>query len=618
MSYSNYLKRFSITAEIDGVEITFPDLELKTGNYSCGDFRLQIKAGTVLDLNLQKEDNSEFEIQSLKYSFCANLKNFSKLIVPDCGRYYHRYFIPLLSWGKSRVMVNGNHGTPFVAFLNHFNEVNLAVGIIGEPIETSFTISSPGRTSKNTLAVFDGRLIFDFERPINGFRMGKTTALQESLYITESSKTWFHALREYGQEYYNLHPPEFEIRENAFNPTWCSWVPWNSDDLTADLILRQAEQCKELGIKSLMIDDGWFGPGCDSEITASSLGDYDPDPRKFPDMKGLVKKIKELGIEPIIWTAPLAVSPDAKIKKDVEHLLMKTDEGLWIGPNMFHNLCPSSPEARAIILKTTRKLLDLGFDGIKADLYNNISATPCRGEHAHDCPTVTRGIMRLMKELWEDMKSYRPSALMEIKVNYGNMRSAQYGSMVRGGDSPYDNINNFYNLAYMRAFVPIVHNDYLSWTIAEEDRDLAILIMKMITLGVPTFSVDLKTLPEGHRRILKRWLKFYTRHLPIFKTGIYEPQTGELFAWQIENETEALYSLLNESREIEIKLKKHLTIMNGTKYDEIYIRTGKEAKYNLKTFNYYLDLTDEREITLKDKTSLPIPSAGIVELEKTP
>lgn len=616
MPYGKYLKTFSVLAKTDNTEIAFEKLSLKSGAYSNSGFQLKIKAGQVIGLNLKRSDGKEFEIKSLKYSFQSNLKNFSRLIVPDCGRYYHRYFVPLLSWGRSVKMVNGNHGTPFAAFLNHFHEVCLAVGIIGEPVETSFTITSPGRTSKNTLAVFDGQLIFGFERPVAGFSMGKMGEFNESLYVTERGKTWFHALREYGRAYYGVYPPKFEIQDSAFNPTWCSWVPWNSDDLTTELIIKQAEHCKELGIKSLIIDDGWFGPGCDSELTESYMGDWLPDPAKFPNLSVVAKKLKELGIEPIIWVAPLAVSPNAKVKKSVEHLLMKTDKGLWIGPNMFHNLCPCNPEARKFILEKVRGLLDMGFDGVKADLYNNISETPCLADHKHDCPTTTRGIMRLMKELWEDMKAYKPRSIMEVKVNYANMRSAQYGSMSRGGDSPYDNMNNFYNLAYMRAFTPIVHNDYLSWTADEDDRDLAILIMKMITLGVPTFSVDLAALTKGHRRIVKNWLDFYQKHLHVLRNGSYEPQTGELFVWQCETKDEGFYSVLNESLELAIKDKKMITIMNGTKHEEVLIRVKHGGRYRIKRYNHYLSQTGELKILLKDKMLLPVPCGGVVEMEK--
>ncbi|SEH26520.1 alpha-galactosidase [Rhizobium sp. NFR12] len=69
----------------------------------------------------------------------------------------------------------------------------------------------------------------------------------------------------------------------------------------------QASAAAALGIERFVLDDGWFGKRDDD---TTSLGDWDIDPRKYPDgLKPLVDHVTGLGMQFGIWFEPEMVNP---------------------------------------------------------------------------------------------------------------------------------------------------------------------------------------------------------------------------------------------------------------------------------------------------------------------
>src|ERR1035437_1344449 len=138
---------------VDGTDIKFTGISWKAGRQEVDGHVLEIKTTKTLDFKVTRLDGKEMDISKVDFDFDLPLKNFNRFIVPDCGRYYDRYFLPLLSWGRTISNVGGNQGNPFAPFLHHHDEVILAVGAVGKMLEVGFTVTSPGRSVRNTLVV---------------------------------------------------------------------------------------------------------------------------------------------------------------------------------------------------------------------------------------------------------------------------------------------------------------------------------------------------------------------------------------------------------------------------------------------------------------------------------
>jgi alpha-galactosidase len=81
----------------------------------------------------------------------------------------------------------------------------------------------------------------------------------------------------------------------------------NYFDHQLDSLKAQATAAAALGIERFVLDDGWFGKRDDD---TTSLGDWDIDPRKYPDgLKPLVDHVTGLGMQFGIWFEPEMVNP---------------------------------------------------------------------------------------------------------------------------------------------------------------------------------------------------------------------------------------------------------------------------------------------------------------------
>lgn len=81
----------------------------------------------------------------------------------------------------------------------------------------------------------------------------------------------------------------------------------NYFDHQLDSLQAQASAAEALGIERFVLDDGWFGKRDDD---TTSLGDWDIDPRKYPDgLKQLVDHVTSLGMQFGIWFEPEMVNP---------------------------------------------------------------------------------------------------------------------------------------------------------------------------------------------------------------------------------------------------------------------------------------------------------------------
>ena len=104
----------------------------------------------------------------------------------------------------------------------------------------------------------------------------------------------------------NIMPETRTVRPVQLN----SWeaVYFNVSEAEA---IRLAKGAAELGVERFVLDDGWFLKRSNDR---SSLGDWIPDPDKFPNgLKPVSDACADLGIEFGLWMEPEMVSPDSDL-----------------------------------------------------------------------------------------------------------------------------------------------------------------------------------------------------------------------------------------------------------------------------------------------------------------
>jgi len=170
--------------------------------------------------------------------------------------------------------------------------------------------------------------------------------------------------------------------EAAFAPVWCAWG--YGRDFTREQVLATLPKVRGLGFGWAVIDDGW----------QTNEGDWRLDPRKFPrgqeDMRAFVRAIKDAGLRPRLWLAPLAADPGSDILHDHPDMLLLDKNGSvqkiswW---NAFTQ-CPAYRPTVDYYVALVKKIVgDWGFDGIKFDGQYLNAVAPCYNPaHQHARP----------------------------------------------------------------------------------------------------------------------------------------------------------------------------------------------------------------------------------------
>lgn len=136
--------------------------------------------------------------------------------------------------------------------------------------------------------------------------------------------------------------------------------------------IKLAELAAEMGVELFVMDDGWFaGRNKDN----AGLGDWWPDPKKFPNGLGpLVKRVNELGMDFGLWVEPEMVNPNSELYRAHPDWVIHfpTRERSLLRDQLILNLGRSDVQ-NYIIEKIDTLLSDYNIKFIKWDMNRNVS-----------------------------------------------------------------------------------------------------------------------------------------------------------------------------------------------------------------------------------------------------
>ncbi len=175
------------------------------------------------------------------------------------------------------------------------------------------------------------------------------------------------AIRYFGQ----LQLPKSRVKtrvKNGVPPAsgrviWFSW-PAYGKTITQKKLEQELPHLQATGIDTVILDDGW-------ELL---WGDWQPQLKKFPDLKKLAQQIKQHHLKPGIWVAPFCVSSYSKTAKTHPEWLKHDQAGRPIRWQKFWRLPPDpltldlhQKKVRRYLITQLIKLGKLGFELFKLD-----------------------------------------------------------------------------------------------------------------------------------------------------------------------------------------------------------------------------------------------------------
>lgn len=403
------------------------------------------------------------------------------------------------------------------------------------------------------------------------------------------------------------------MNRDAFAPIWCSWVDWDSKDINTEMLLENIREGVSLGIQNFIIDDGWYGNGLDSNYDVEmDIGDWEPDKSKIPNMKYLVDETHKLGARLIIWCAPHAVAKNSKAFKSNKYLLLGDSNGNPVmNEPRYYSYCLCCKESRQAVVDICVELLNKwDFDGAKYDLFNWIPSIKCENpSHNHDITSAIEGLELTLKDIYERTKKIKPSHIIELKQNYGTPFFTEYGSLMRAGDSPFDDQTNFQRTLHIQGYTVKALNDYQSFTEYDSPADVAISIIKMMAVGVPAYGVNFKKLYSATKLVIKHYNDIFSKNIDIFmkQREIIFPDNSVILA---RNTHDCFYFILVEGKVFELNYAG--IVFNGTHSSEMILKNT-IGIVRTSIYNSFGKLILERQID-KGIVCVEVPSGGMMKV----
>ena len=325
------------------------------------------------------------------------------------------------------------------------------------------------------------------------------------------------------------------VPESAFDPLYSTWYAYLQDVHAAELE-KEARIAASLGMKTMILDDGW--QKVESRTFYSATGDWMPVASRFPDMKAHVDAVHRAGLKYMLWLAVPYIGDEAKCYPRFKGMLLKGgDTGL---------LDPRFPEVREYLLSTYERVVgEWGFDGVKLDFIDSFvlpEKDPAVEQNfaGRDYRSLPEAVDRLMRDVVARLRKIKPDVLIEFRQSYMGPAIRQYGNMIRAADCPADPCANRKRIADLRltSGQTAVHADMLVWSRDETPEGAALPILNALFSTIQ-YSMILERLSGAHRDVIRSWLSFSQAHRDTLLKGDFRPHHPENGYTWIEAESAA-------------------------------------------------------------------------------
>lgn len=421
---------------------------------------------------------------------------------PGMGDIHGLYF----DWGKKIIKSRLASWMPLQQLIsrNGKNNITIAVSDVDTPIEigtgvceedatmdcevTFFTVPTAPRTEYSAIIRLDTEKLPYYDSIYNVTNWWENECGYKSAFVPESAKEPMDSL------WYSFH-----------------------QNLDKEKIIKECEFSSQLGMKTVIIDDGWQTD--DNNRGYAYCGDWAVAPKKMGDMKTLVENIHKTGMKIMLWySVPFMGIHCEKYEEFKNMLLDKSGD-----EKTFFALDPRYKKVRNYLVNIyTTAVKEWNLDGLKLDFIDSfyLKGKSLESDPARDYPSLEDAIHALMSEVKSRLTEINPDILIEFRQSYVGPSIRKYGNMLRVGDCPCDILKNRFNVVNLRytSGKTAVHSDMIMWN-TEDTVENAALQFTSILYSVPQISMLIDTLPQDHYEMLKFYISFWKEWKTVLLDG---------------------------------------------------------------------------------------------------
>lgn len=342
-----------------------------------------------------------------------------------------------------------------------------------------------------------------------------------------------------------LIPEQFSQQER---PILLNTWEANYFDLSAEALLTQARQAKELGIELFVLDDGWFGKRNDD---TSSLGDWSENREKLPQgLSSLAREIRQMGLKFGIWFEPEMVSKESELfRQHPDWALHVSDYPMTEGRRQLV-LDLSRKEVQDYLIDQLGKQLAIGqIDYVKWDMNRHLTEVgntllPA-DQHKESHHRYVLGLYRVIKTLTAEF----PTVLFENCSSGGGRFDPgmmAYMPQTWTSDNSDALCRTKIQYGYSYLYPPIMMGAHVSDIPNHQVGRLTPFSTRgwIAMSGNFGYELDLMKQSADNLRLMQEQINFYKAHRQLLQFGefyrLQAPDTQFASAWLFKNDQEAL------------------------------------------------------------------------------
>jgi len=412
--------------------------------------------------------------------------------------------------GRARTRSSAANKAPVWCMYNYSGENRMTIAV-ADAINTCEI--SAAHQEETAILICSVELLIDPIPPLTEYA---TTIRFDSRPLTysealQSVSDWWAAMPEYTPAV---------VPEHARLPMYSTWYSYHLG-ITPEAIEAECKLAKELGMESVIVDDGW-----QTEVKHRGYaycGDWEAVPGKFPNMRAHVDNVHAAGMKYLLWFSVPFVGVHTKAYTQFkDKFLNPNSKGEWFV------LDPRFPEVREYLIGVyERSINEFDLDGFKLDFVD------CFGTHedtkdafgdGRDYQSVPEAADRLMSDIIARLRAIKPDVMIEFRQGYIGPAMRKYGNIFRVGDEPNNAGGNRIGSMLLKTLSgnTAVHSDMVMWHYEDTVESAAMQLIHVL-FTVPQISVRLADVPESHVAMIRRYLAFWREHRDVLLDGKIEP-----------------------------------------------------------------------------------------------
>lgn len=418
----------------------------------------------------------------------------------------------LCGMGRPRIPCSAAHEAPVWSMFNYAGDNALTFAVADAVNTCELSAQHAEETGCLTCRI---KLLCDPLPPVTEYR---TTIRFDSRALKFSD-----ALRSVSDWWANM--PAYKpapVPEHARLPMYSSWYSFHLG-ITPDAIEKQCRLAKELGMESVILDDGWQTD--DKNRGYAYCGDWEAAPSKFPDFRAHVDRVHALGMKYLLWFSVPFVGVHTKAYARFRDKFLNPDP---TGNRQWFVLDPRFPDVREYLIGVYERCLrEFDLDGFKLDFvdcFTTHEETKDTFGGGRDYQSVPEAADRLLTAVITRLRAIKPEIMVEFRQSYIGPVMRKYGNIFRVGDEPNNAAGNRVGSLLLRALAgnTAVHSDMVMWHSQDTVESAAMQLIHAL-FTVPQISVRLDVVPATHVAMIRRYLAFWREHRDVLLDGRIQP-----------------------------------------------------------------------------------------------